>query len=202
MKMIKKALLLSVLMAGSTATTFATGYILDFSGSTTGGTFNGSMILDYSVVDSDADASRGLYNGIVTQLDLMVDGISYTSNNSVVNFGAVNNDTLVGDYFGIGVDVVDSNGNNDLFAIQFQNQDGSALNSDALPTVFDLTSFDGFDLANSNSTGVFLPIFALNGIDEFFALESAQLKAVPLPAGLLLMLSAVATLFGFRSKEA
>ena len=201
MSVFNKVFLFTLLAFGATTSVAAANYRLDFSGQSINGTYAGYAILDFDALDEDPDASRAVYDGIVVQLSLLVDGITYVDDSGIVNLGVVTNGTEVGDLFGFGVAVIGDSGQQDFFAIQFQNLDGTAFSSDALPTSLDLTDFDPYDVTNTNSTGVILPLVGLSGADEFLALGSASLYPVPLPAGLLLMLSAVATLLGFKSRK-
>ncbi len=203
MNITRKFLIGAIALFATSTTAFATSYRLDFAGQTVSGSYSGSLVLDYSSVDQNPSDSVSQYSNIVTAAFMQVNGIEYALSGNFVNTGFVFNDAPnVGDYFGVGFAVTNTNtGEIDFFAIQFQQQDGSAFATAALPTSFDLTNFEPYDINNTNSTGVVLPIPGLGGTDVFLALDSASLTLVPLPAGLVLLLSALATLTGVSRKS-
>ena len=203
MNITRKFLIAAIALFATSSTAFATSYRLDFAGQTASGSYIGFVILDYSAVDQNPSDDVSEYGNFVTAASMQVNGIEFALSESFVNTGYVFNDfTNVGDYFGLGFSVANtSTGEDDFFAIQFLQQDGSVFSTAALPTSLDLTSFEPYDITNTNSTGVVLPIFGLGGTDVFMALDSVALYAVPLPAGLVLLLSALATLAGVSRKR-
>ncbi len=198
-----KFLVGALALFATSTTAHATSYRLDFAGQTATGVYSGTIVLDYTAVDQNPSDSASQYSNLVTAASMQVNGIAYTLSSSFINSGFLFNDAPnVGDFFGIGFTVANSDtGEEDFFAIQFQQQDGSAFLTSELPTALDLTSFEPYDINNTNSTGVVLPIEGLTGTDVFLALDSATLMPVPLPAGLVLMFSALATLVGASRKR-
>lgn len=199
-KPIRILLLVAFLLGSSSA--LATSYRLDFGGQTSTGTFGGYFILDYSTPDDNPDPLRGDYTNAVTSLVVQINGITYDSNvgGLPILTNVQNSGSSFGDYFGIGGGITNANGEGGFIGIQFQNLDGTALSSDALPTELAFTDFDPFDPLNTNSTGAIVGI--PGGGVEFVALAFAELHPVPLPAALWLFASAAAGLFGFGRRRA
>lgn len=201
-KLMRLFVLAALLFSSSSA--LASNYRLDFGGQTSTGAFGGYFILDFSVPDGEPDdPDRGSYSNIVVSLSVEINGISYAAADPAAPiFGFVtNNSGLVGDYFGVGGGVLDANGDQGFIAVQFQNLDGTVFNSDQLPTDFEFTDFDPFNILNSNSTGAVVDTFIGVGLPEFYALDFATLTAVPLPAGVWLLMSAIGAVFGFRARS-
>ncbi len=195
----KLALITLCLLCGSNA--LATSYQLSFGGQTDIGTYSGYFVLDYSAPDSDPDdLGAGRYSGLVTSLNFSINGIDYASLDGGFEFGFVGNNLVFGDIFAVASVVSSEPGVEGLFGIQFQNLAGTVWDSDSLPTELDFSQFDPFSPSNSNSTGAVIQIDGIDGVG-FYALDFAELHPVPLPAGLLLFMSAIAAAFRVRPER-
>ena len=182
-----------------TTTTLGASYRIDFSGSTLtpNENFSGYAILDYSVVDTDNSPDQGTYIGLVTHIELQINGMSFVMSSTAASGDGVvfNDDVFYGDRFSFSsiVESTTDASNTGLFLLQLGDTSNSIFSDTSLPTGFTLSDFDPYN-SGIFSTGVFLPTSG----STIVPLEFVQISQVPLPGGLLLLLSGLTAIFGFR----
>ncbi len=185
-----------------TGTAFATSYRIDFSGTVlaTNDAYSGYAIVDYSVPNTNGASSQGLYENAVTQFELQFGGSTYTLDQTTSNtVTTINDDVFYGaDIFAFAVNMSDTSDDSDGGQFLFQLADSSmtVFNSIDLPTSLSIADFDP-TTGNFFGTGAFL----LNVGSSPNPIDFVQIAPVPLPAGLLLLLSGLGTVLGISIRD-
>ncbi|MFK8029879.1 MAG: VPLPA-CTERM sorting domain-containing protein [Gammaproteobacteria bacterium] len=200
MNKLGKLIACAVAILAATLSSQAATHRLDFAGQNETASYSGYFEYDFNLaVDENPSPFESLTSDFVTGVYLQVNGIEFVIADDPGDFTIIFNSSLTaGDYFGTLVEVLNtSTGLLEAVAIQFQFLAGTLWDTDELPTAFNLLDFDPFDpsMPSTLETGIILPQSIFDSV-IVSPLDSASLYAVPLPAGMILMLSALTALTG------
>jgi len=195
-----KVVLIAYFCTAGTAT--AALYRLDFSGTLFGSNeiYSGYAILDYNTPNTSSNPNRGYYDNAVIQFELEYGSNSHTLDPSTETGAVVLNDDDYSnsDIFSISLLLIDQADGSEVGQFIFQLIDPSmtVFSDIELPTSLSIEDFD----PTINQSGVLL----VNVTTDYFnPIDFVQLTPVPLPAGILLLLSGLSTFFalGYRRRS-
>ena len=204
MHFLTKSLVTLAAMLCVTTTTLGASYRIDFSGSTLtpNENFSGYAILDYSIVGSGSSSDEARYIELVTHIEVQVNGVNFVMASNVTGSGdrdgvVINDSAFYGAdvfYFAAAVVSTTDPANTSSFLLQLRDSSNSVFSDTSLPSDLTLTNFDPYNPIGIFSTGVFLPTSPATLVP----LDFVQITQVPLPGGLLLLLSGLTTMLSFR----
>ena len=180
----------------------ATIYRLDFSGTVFGSNegYSGYAIIDYSTPNSSNSPSVGDYDNAITEFELNIGSTTHAlDQDTETSTRVINNDVNFGiDSFSISFLLIDTADDSEVgqFFLRLIDPTMAAFSGIELPTSLSIADFD---LA-TDQTGVLLVNVST---DYFHPIDFVQVTPVPLPAGMLLLLSGVSTFFaiGYRRRS-
>ena len=154
--------------------------------------FSASFFFDAGVADDNPqNPLRGNYSSSLGQGVLIYNGVTYTETGMVTSTFVRNGAGGVHDAFGYIASFNNGAGDVIHFALQFIDSTETVFSDDSHPVSFDLDQFDPFDF--NPGFGTYAIVFFINSNSDpvYGPMEFAQLRPVPLPAALWLLVSGI-----------